>query len=44
MTHSIDLTSLLAEREEAPPCGPSLEYSPEYIEAMRLAQGTPEVF
>lgn len=43
MTHSIDLTSLLAEREEAPPCGPNLEYSPEYIEVMRLAQGTPEV-
>ena len=42
MTHSIDLASLLAQREEAPPCGPNLEYAPEYVEAMRLAQGSPE--
>ena len=39
---SIDLETLIAPIEVEPPCGPSLDYDPAYLELERLAQGTPE--
>lgn len=38
----LDIDTLLAETATDPPCGPDLEYSAEFIELERLAQGKPE--
>lgn len=38
----IDVDALLAPVSDQPPCGPDLEYDPEWQELERLAQGKPE--
>lgn len=38
----LDLEALLAPVAEQPPCGPDLEYDPEWQELERLSQGKPE--
>lgn len=38
----IDVEALLAPVSDQPPCGPDLEYDPEWQEVERLAQGKPE--
>lgn len=38
----IDVEALLAPVSNQPPCGPDLEYDPEWQELERLAQGKPE--
>ena len=40
---TVDVTALLAERDPAAPCGPNLEYDPEYLELEQAVQGKPEV-
>ncbi|RKP49404.1 type VI secretion system protein TssA [Trinickia fusca] len=39
----IDLATLLQDLSTDAPCGPDLEYSPDYIELSRLLQGTPDI-
>lgn len=39
----LDISTLLSEVSVHQPCGPDLEYSPEYIETARLMDGTPDV-
>jgi type VI secretion system protein ImpA len=38
----LDIEALLAPTSDQPPCGPDLEYDPEWQELERLAQGKPE--
>lgn len=39
----LDLDAMLAEVSPEAPCGPELEYSPEYVELARLVEGSPDV-
>lgn len=39
----LDLDAMLAEISPEAPCGPELEYSPEYVELARLVEGSPDV-
>jgi type VI secretion system protein ImpA len=39
----LDLEAMLAEVSPDAPCGPELEYSPEYVELARLVEGAPDV-
>jgi type VI secretion system protein ImpA len=39
----LDLTHLLSPLSDDAPCGPVLEYSPEYMHAARLMEGSPDV-
>jgi type VI secretion system protein ImpA len=38
----IDIESLLAAAPESPPCGPNLEYDPEFLELDQMARGKEE--
>lgn len=38
----IDIESLLAVATESPPCGPNLEYDPDYLELDQMARGKEE--
>lgn len=39
----IDVDALIQERDPSAPCGPNLEYDPEFLELEQAAQGKPEV-
>lgn len=39
---SVDVQGLLTDRSPEDPAGPDLEYDPQFIEMLRLSQGTPE--
>ena len=39
----LDIDAMLAEVSPEAPCGPELEYSPEYAELARLVEGSPDV-
>ena len=40
---TVDVNALLEERDPSAPCGPNLEYDPEFLELEQAVQGKPEV-
>ncbi len=40
---TVDVAALLVERDPAEPCGPNLEYAPEFLELEQAILGKPEV-